>query len=131
MNKKNLNKNVNMKIKKNTIIICVIMIFIHILGLIYQVLSNSSTLSILLKELFIVIFAIQILLVKFEIKYAKYVCYSLNLAIIIISAIYMDFSSVIISVLLMLYISNLYGKFTSDGDDLNSKYSNRKINKKV
>ena len=44
----------NKKIKKNAIMVCIIMIFIHILGLIYQILSNSNTLSILLKELFIV-----------------------------------------------------------------------------
>lgn len=102
----------NKKIKKNSIMICAIMIFIHILGLVYQILSNAPTLSILLKELFIVIFVAQIILIKFEFKYTKYICYGLNLAIIVISAIYMDFSSVIISILLTLYISTLNSNFT-------------------
>ena len=118
----------NKKIKKNSIMICAIMIFIHILGLVYQILSNAPTLSILLKELFIVIFVAQIILIKFEFKFAKYICYGLNLAIIVISAIYMDFSSVIISILLILYISNLNSNFTYIKNIENNKKQNNNKN---
>lgn len=118
----------NKKIKKNSILICAIMIFIHILGLVYQILSNAPTLSILLKELFIVIFVAQIILIKFEFKYTKYICYGLNLAIIVISAIYMDFSSVIISILLTLYISTLNSNFTYIENVENNKKQNNNKN---
>lgn len=118
----------NKKIKKNSIMICAIMIFIHILGLVYQILSNAPTLSILLKELFIVIFVAQIILIKFEFKYTKYICYGLNLAIIVISAIYMDFSSVIISILLTLYISTLNSNFTYIENVENNKKQNNNKN---
>ena len=131
MSKTNNKPNMNKKIKKIVILVCLVMIFIHILGLVYQILSNSTTLSILLKELFIIIFISQIILIKFEIKYAKYICYGLNLAIIVISGFYMDFSSVIISILLMLYISNLYSDFAYIDDTKNNVKINKRTTKKT
>lgn len=94
----------NKKIKKNILLICIIMLFIHILGLIYQIITHLPTLSILLKELFIILFLIQIVVVKLEIKKYQLICYIVNTIIIIISCIYMDFLSVIISSLLILYL---------------------------
>lgn len=110
----------NKEMKKNILIICIIMLFIHILGFIYQILTHLPTLSILLKELFILIFLIQFTVVRLEIKYFKLICYISNLIIIITSCIYMDFLSVIISILLILYIYNIQVK--SENKGLNNSY---------
>ena len=75
----------NKKIKKNILLICIIMLFIHILGLIYQIITHLPTLSILLKELFIILFLIQIVVVKLEIKKYQLICYIVNTIIIIFS----------------------------------------------
>ena len=109
------------KIKKNLIILSFIMIFIHILGVIYQVSTNQPTLSILLKELFIVLFIIQIFLLKKEFKYTKYICYSFQITIAIISGFYSDFSSVIISLLTIFYLYNLNINLNMDIENKQNK----------
>lgn len=96
----------NKKIKKNTLLILSLLLIVHVLGLIYQIVAKLPTLSILLKELFVLITLVQIVLIKLEVRKFKIICSILNIVIIIISAIYMDFLSVIISVLLILYILN-------------------------
>jgi hypothetical protein len=99
------------KISKSLIILSIIMIFIHILGLIYQIVSNQSTLCILLKELFILFYIIQIVMLKLKFKYTKYTCYCLHVIIILISLYYMDISNTIISILTIFYLYNLNNNF--------------------
>lgn len=97
----------NLAIRKNLIFLSCLMIFIHLLGLIYQIIARQSTFSILLKELFIVLFVIQLILLKQKIVHTKQICYGIHIAIICISGFYMDFSSVIVSILTIFYLYHL------------------------
>lgn len=123
------------KTKKNILLICGFVTVVHILGLIYQIIVNLPTISILLKELFVLIFISQFVLIKFEVKYYRYICSVLNLIVITISLIYMDFTSVIICFLLIIYLlflcsnSNINKKIrkTTQG---NSKIQINTINQK-
>ena len=107
-------------IKRNLIILSCIMIFIHILGLIYQIVTNQPIKCILFKELFIALFIIQIVLLKIEFRYTKYICSIFQLCICIISLIYFDFSSVIISGLTIIYILNLNSPIKINDKNINN-----------
>ena len=92
---------------KNLTLISFIMILIHIAGLTYQFITISSILAISFKILYITMFAIFLFSLIKKAKLSSLLGIVFSCVIIIISAIYMDFLSIVISILIIYYSYNL------------------------
>lgn len=91
------------KYKKNISFICIIMIVIHLGGLLYQIITKASILAICIKISFIAMFALLLFSVFKFTKLTPLIAFISSCIIIIISAIYMDFLSIIVAIITILY----------------------------
>lgn len=97
----------NNKYSKNLKFICIVMIIIHLSGLLYQIITKASFLAIGIKISFILMFALLLFSVLKYKKIVLLVGFLTSTIIIIISAIYMDFLSIIVAIITMLYCIKL------------------------
>lgn len=91
------------KYKKNISFICLIMIVIHLGGLLYQIITKASLFAICIKLLFISMLALLLLSAFKFTKIAPLIAFISSGIIIIVSAIYMDFLSIIVAIITILY----------------------------
>lgn len=114
--------------RKNLFFICIFMILIHFAGLIYQIITKSTFLAISLKLIFIVIFILFLISLILKLKFAHIIGIISSAIIIAISAIYMDFLSILIALLVFYYSLNLIKckkKSNLEIKSKNKKYTNK------
>ncbi|MEG0873243.1 MAG: hypothetical protein RSG48_04730 [Clostridia bacterium] len=114
-------------VRKSLKIISLIMILINLCGIVYQLLTHASAIAILIKIGYVVLYLLLVLLLVKKSKYASVLGYMLATMAIILSLLYFDFLTIVISLILVFYCSRLnnFIKF----DNTNAKY--KKVTKVI
>lgn len=92
---------------KNLCFICISMIFIHIAGFTYQLITHASVLAVTIKITYILFYLLLLILLKKSIKIAVPIGIFISCVITIISSMYMDFLSVIVALISIFYLLKL------------------------
>lgn len=111
---------------KNLSLISLIMILIHLAGLTYQFVTKAALFAIILKISYILMFVIFLFNLLKRSKYTYLIGILMSCVIIIISGMYMDFLSVLVSILIIYYCYSL--KFENfDYNQLKQNFSKEDI----
>lgn len=93
---------------KNLTLISVIMIVIHFIGIIYQLFISETITAIIIKLLYILLFTTLIIMLYKKNILATLISIIITIYSIILSTIYFDFLSVLVSLVLLYYSYHFY-----------------------